>query len=115
MILQIKTEFYKVTPDLLEKLAAMKVQSTQGNQTNQPTQQQTHQYPQNYDSNIATAKQKAIEEGEKKAHRLSINNGNMQQDQHTDISMQGQNNIGKRQKIEDNSRVGSAQQASPQQ
>jgi hypothetical protein len=104
-----------VPADLLAKLAAMKVQTTQENPTNQSTQQQTHQYTQNNDSKIATAKHRATEDREKKAHRLSINNGNMQQDQHTDISMQGQNNIGKRQKIEDNSRVGSAQQASPQQ
>jgi hypothetical protein len=94
-----------VPADLLEKLAAMRVQPTQGSQTNQPTQQQ---------SNPVTAKAQATEEREKKAHKLSINNATMQQDHHTNLDMQGQSNIVKRQKIEDNTRVGTAQQASPQ-
>jgi hypothetical protein len=94
-----------VPADLLEKLAAMRVQPTRGSQTNQPTQQQ---------SNPVTAKAQATEEREKKAHKLSINNATMQQDHHTNLDMQGQSNIVKRQKIEDNTRVGTAQQASPQ-
>jgi hypothetical protein len=98
-----------VPADLLEKLAAMKVQAETGNKSNQ---QQNQQYKAKKPENMSEVhiQQEAMT---KKAHRItqSMDDNAME----TDVTLITQDHIlqAKRQKMEENLRVGTARQASP--
>jgi hypothetical protein len=106
-----------VPQDLLEKLAAMKVQATTDTQPNHNTHQPCQQSsPQNNQDNTVTIR-KVPEDRTKKDHRLSYNKETqpMEAVDTTDTTKTDQLLQAKRQKMEDNSRVGTAGQASPRQ
>ncbi|MCH82220.1 hypothetical protein A2U01_0003021 [Trifolium medium] len=102
-----------VPSDLLEKLAAMRVNTAKANQTQHPQPKDANHSPQNIESYHGQDMQSQQEERNKKAHRLSY-------DQETtnhptsDIVMKEQSPTIKRQKMEELPRVGTAKQASPQ-
>ncbi|MCH87590.1 hypothetical protein A2U01_0008463, partial [Trifolium medium] len=104
-----------VPTDLLEKLAAMRVQPT----TETPHQQHTHQpssqyhNPQQTDQIPMDSIQCQIEETGKKSHRISYNQELATMNNTTENSPKEQPI--KRQKMEENQRVGTARQASPRQ
>jgi hypothetical protein len=100
-----------VPADLLEKLAAMKVQAETGNNF---TQQKNQQYKAQQPANMSEVHMQQ-EARTKKAHRITqgIDDNAMETD--NDLSTQDQILQAKRQKMEENLRVGTARQASPKQ
>jgi hypothetical protein len=100
-----------VPADLLEKLAAMKVQAETGNNF---TQQKNQQYKAQQPANMSEVHMQQ-EARTKKAHRITqgIDDNAMETD--NDLSTQEQILQAKRQKMEENLRVGTARQASPKQ
>ncbi|XP_045802425.1 uncharacterized protein LOC123896011 [Trifolium pratense] len=102
-----------VPTDLLEKLAAMRVNTAQANQTQQTQNHPTNLSPQ-YNEN-SPRKDMHSQQGErnKKSHQLSYNQ-EATKNSTGDIIMTEQSPTTKRQKMEELSRVGTARQASPQ-
>ncbi|MCH84338.1 zinc CCHC-type-like protein [Trifolium medium] len=106
-----------VPADLLEKLAAMKVKPTPT--THSP--QNPPQYTQNHNNLIYTESptmeciQTQQDERIKKAHRINFHNEPQTLTTITEAPTQEQQMQVKRQKMEDNLRVGTAKQASPSQ
>jgi hypothetical protein len=91
-----------VPSDLLEKLAALKVTNVATKQPAQPQQ------PAEYSPMEGVHHQQEVRD--KKAHRIGYNNAMQNPDQ--DITMDSAT-LGKRQKLEETQRVGTASQASP--
>ncbi|MCH88827.1 hypothetical protein A2U01_0009720 [Trifolium medium] len=106
-----------VPADLLEKLAAMKVQQQTDPQPNQSSNQHNTSFPhpQQNSHNTMESMQSTQEERIKRAHRLSYNQELQLMDTATDTTKQDQMVQIKRQKMEEKSRVGTARQASPRQ
>ncbi|MCH80382.1 hypothetical protein A2U01_0001149 [Trifolium medium] len=106
-----------VPANLLEKLAAMKVQYPPAAHPNpSPNQHQTsNQSPQQHSQPPMESMQPPHEERIKKAHRLSYNQEPQPMDTTTVTAKKDQMLQVKRQKMEDKSRVGTARQASPRQ
>ncbi|GAU36081.1 hypothetical protein TSUD_320470 [Trifolium subterraneum] len=103
-----------IPTDLLEKLAAMKVQSEPAvnptnNQQDQPTNHPTKPGPSPMEEMQLTH-----EDRTKKIHRISHNLEPVMQDKSLETGMVDHVNQVKRQKMENSSRVGLARQASPQ-
>ncbi|MCH92593.1 hypothetical protein A2U01_0013533, partial [Trifolium medium] len=103
-----------VPTDLLEKLAAMKVNTSQDTPTKHNQPKPANQHTQNYENPTMNGIQTTQEDRGKKAHRLTFNNEAMNMENTQELTAQNQSFQAKRQKMEDSSRVGSARQASPQ-
>jgi hypothetical protein len=96
-----------VPSDLLEKLAALRVNKASKNQPEKP-QTYTEESPME-----GVKHQYEYEGRDKKAHRLSYSNDQLQQDQNIASTSMETTNYGKRQKMEETLRAGTASQASP--
>jgi hypothetical protein len=94
-----------VPSDLLDKLAALRVNNASANQPEKP-QKYTEESP-------MEGVKHQYEGRDKKAHRLSYNNDKLQQDQSTASTNMETTTYGKRQKTEEIQRAGTASQASP--
>jgi hypothetical protein len=99
---------------LLEKLAAMRVNNRQNNQPEQTSQSTVNQAPHTMDSSPMEGIQHQLMERNTKNNRIGTNLGQFQAEFTLEYVPVNQASQGKRQKIEDISRVGAAKQASPQ-
>ncbi|MCH89276.1 zinc CCHC-type-like protein, partial [Trifolium medium] len=88
-----------VPSDLLEKLAAMRVQATQDNQATQTHKNQSTQQTANNDSNTMHEVQNQLADNSKRAHKLSYTQEIAQMDSTTEMTMLNQSYQAKRQKM----------------
>ncbi|WJX52342.1 hypothetical protein P8452_38462 [Trifolium repens] len=103
-----------VPSDLLEKLAAMRVNMTTEDQPKQPHQTLDNPSYHNMDNSSMEVIQQQQEERNKKAHKLSNNPKATHLEQIIGAAKLDQENQIQRQKHEESLRVGTTKQASPQ-